>query len=422
VGAQDEANRTAGRRQGGTAMEQANRSAGTAAAKSGHQAANAVEALTSMLDNPKIQVGLMQMVPEALKRTLTPERILRIATGNVKGNAYLAKCTPGSVIGAISKAASLGLVPDGLLGHAYLVPRRMGNVWHANFQLGYKGFVLLVYRSTGIVMTARVVYRDEPFLHREGLSPILEHEPDLDNDGDEDPSHVRAAYSTAQFPNKHQRSFRVMGINRILKVRNEADAYKRRKNDNTPWVNHFVAMAEKTVLRRHCSQLPLSAEAMGAIREDESKDAMGVGQVHIMTKDGEIDISDMQSPEPLQLDPAASVDGPEVVAGEVTPEVVPEVSEPPESGQEPEPASEGTGETDLTPAGLLAAFQAAYGVEVLLLEEHVAGKDQPPLPMEEWTQEDVEKLNDLNRDLAGTAKNKLQAKLKKAFRVVRCWF
>jgi recombination protein RecT len=400
-------------------MERAQSSAAAAADRSGQAAANAVEALTQMLDNPKVQTGLMQMVPEALRRTLTPERILRIASGNVKTNAMLAKCTPGSVIGAISKAASLGLVPDGLLGHAYLVPRRQGNVWMANFQLGYKGFVLLVYRSTGIVMTARVVYKGELFAHREGLNPVLDHEPDDDNDGNENPDDIRSAYSTAQFPNRYQRSFRVMGINRILKVRNEADAYKRRRGDNTPWIQHFVAMAEKTVMRRHCSQLPLSAEAMGAIREDESKDTMGQGQVHVMTSKGEIDITDLQTPEPLQLDQTASQDSPDVSAGGLTPEIVPEVA-----AEQPEPAQEqlnigdqpeDTGEVQLSADGLLSAFENTYNVPILCLEEYVASKGEPPLPVGKWTDDDVAKLNKLFHELAGTSKGRIEGKLKRAF-------
>lgn len=407
---QDDANRAASQRSKGTAMQQANRSASAAAARSGKQAQNAVDALTQMLGNPKVQTGLMQMVPQALQKTLTPERILRIASGSVKTNAMLAKCTPGSVIGAISKAASLGLVPDGLLGHAYLIPRFVKDVgWTANFQIGYKGLVLLVYRSTGIVMSAKVVYRGEDFTYREGLDPILEHIPDLDNDGIEDPRKVLCAYSVAQFPSKHQRSFRVMGISRILKVRDEADAYKKSKNKNyTVWAKHFCAMAEKTVIRKHCNQLPLSTDAMGAIREDEVKETTGAGQYATMQQDGIIDITDMQAPDLPMLD------SPEVQPDGMTPDIVPEVSEPP-SNETAVDDSEETGEVSLSADGLLGAFENTYGVKVLQLEEYVAGKGEPPLAVGDWTDDDVAKLNKLFLELAETSKGRVDGKLKRAF-------
>lgn len=416
MSAQDRANQHASNRRGGTAMERAQSSAAKAAERSNAPARNAVQALTQMLDSPKVQTGLMQMIPQALQNALTPERILRIATANVKGNDALAKCTPGSIIGAISKAASLGLVPDGLLGHAYLIPRFVKDVgWTANFQIGYKGLVLLVYRSTSIVMSAKVVYKGEDFTYREGLDPVLEHVPDLENDGIEDPSMVYCAYSIAQFPTKHQRTFRMMGIARILKVRDEADAYKKSKNKAyTPWGKHFCAMAEKTVIRKHCNQLPLSTDAMTAIREDEAKDTQGAMQYATMRQDGIIDITDMQVPDPaMALD--EHQEEPEIKPGNLVPEVAAESPEPAQEQLNIDDQPEDTGEVQLSADGLLSAFENTYNVPVLCLEEYVAGKGEPPVPVGTWTDDDVAKLNKLFHELAETSKGRIDGKLKRAF-------
>jgi recombination protein RecT len=131
---------------------------------------------------------------------LPPDRALRLAIMAVRRTPRLAQCDPASFMGSLMSASGLGLEPNTVKGHAYLIPyeqrrpmRENGQIvkddagkwvwekyYECQFQIGYKGFVALFYR-TGLIteVTAEAIYEGDKFEHRKGSENYLRYEKTL---------------------------------------------------------------------------------------------------------------------------------------------------------------------------------------------------------------------------------------------------
>ena len=101
----------------------------------------------------------------------TPQFVASL-TNIVAADASLAKCNPNSIMGAAFVAAAIDLPIDSNLGFAAIIPykkrakdQRTGqwvDVWLAQFQIMYRGFVQLAIRSGEYrKMNYSTVYADE---------------------------------------------------------------------------------------------------------------------------------------------------------------------------------------------------------------------------------------------------------------------
>lgn len=209
-----------------------------------------MQTIRTLLERAKPQIAL------ALPRHLSADRILRIAMTSVQRTPELLACDQVSLLGAVIQSAQLGLEPDGVLGHAYLVP------FKGKVQLipGYKGLIDLARRSGQLsTIFARVVYEKDQFEYAYGLNERLDHIPS----NDEDPGDITYAYAVAKLKDGSQQ-FEVMS-------RREIDAIRKRSPaaNNGPWVTDFSEMCRKTALRRLCKMLPASVELARAVALDE---------------------------------------------------------------------------------------------------------------------------------------------------------
>ena len=81
-----------------------------------------------------------------------------------------------SLFTACMHAAESKLSLDPNLGHIYFVPRRVKGVWHIFFQVGYRGYMELAFRSGHfIAFNAEPVYEGDKFEYEEGTSPFVRH-------------------------------------------------------------------------------------------------------------------------------------------------------------------------------------------------------------------------------------------------------
>lgn len=219
-----------------------------------------VTSVRALLDRAKEQIRM------ALPRHMSVDRLIRVALTSVQRTPKLLDCNQTSLLGAIVQSAQLGLEPDGVLGHAYLVP------YGKEVQLipGYKGLVMLARRSGEVSsVDARVVYDGDHFRYAFGLEPKLEHVP-ADRD-DETPARPTHAYAVVRLKDGGYQ-FDVLTFREIEAVRKRS-----RAGTSGPWVSDWPEMAKKTVLRRVLKLAPMSVEGQQAVALDEMADA-GVSQ------------------------------------------------------------------------------------------------------------------------------------------------
>lgn len=242
---------------------------------------------------PKDQIAyLLQQkkgeLAKMLPRTLSIDRLLKVAQIAATTTPALAECDVPSLVGAIGQCAQMGLEPNTVLGHAYLVPfntkrkdARGQERWVKSVQviIGYKGLIDLARRSGQIVsIAAHEVCENDRFELVYGLDERLSHTPALGERGE-----VIGFYAVAKLRDGGH-SFEFMSLRQIEAIREASQsAYKdewadgrktgRRIPKDGPWWQHFVEMGRKTVIRRLAKYLPLSIEFQTAVALDNQAEA-----------------------------------------------------------------------------------------------------------------------------------------------------
>lgn len=243
------------------------------------------DSLAAMLASPRMKAQFQAALP----KHMTPERMARIVTTEIRKTPTLAKCDQHSFLGAVIQCAQLGLEPGNSLGHAYLLP--YGN--QVQLIIGYRGMIDLARRSGQIVsLSARAVRERDTFEYQLGLHEDLTHKP---YEG-EDAGDITHVYAVARLRDGGIQ-FEVMSRAQVEAVRAQSKAGK-----SGPWVTHWEEMAKKTVIRRLFKYLPVSVEIQRAVVLDEAADA-GVPQEHDFVFDGDFEV--VEGPSETQAGGAA---------------------------------------------------------------------------------------------------------------------
>jgi len=240
------------------------------------QQAPAVRPLADMKPKEQISYLLNQKKGELAKmlpKTLSIDRLLKVAQIAATTTPALAKCDVPSLVGAIGQCAQMGLEPNTVLGHAYLVPFNtkrkdaQGNErWVNSVQviIGYKGLIDLARRSGQIVsIAAHEVCENDHFELVYGLDEKLNHRPAMEERGD-----VVGFYAVAKLKDGGH-SFEFMSVHQVREIM----AGTQSKGKYGPWKDNFVEMGRKTVIRRLAKYLPLSIEFQTAVALDNQAEA-----------------------------------------------------------------------------------------------------------------------------------------------------
>lgn len=205
-------------------------------------------------------------IARALPKHLTPDRMLRIALTSVRQTPLLQRCTPQSLMSAIMDASQLGLEPNGIVGHAYLIPyknKRKG-VYEAQLQIGYRGYLELARRSGQVsTLYAYPVFENDRYEYKLGLNRTLDHVPARFDRGG-----VIAAYAVVQYKDGGF-DFEWMWREQIESVKGMSQSARL---SDSPWQSHYEEMARKTTIRRLAKRLPLSPEFQRAAIADDYLD------------------------------------------------------------------------------------------------------------------------------------------------------
>jgi len=210
---------------------------------------------------------------------MSPERLMRVTANAIRTTPKLQNCEPLSFLGALMQCAALGLEPNTVLGHAYLIPfdnsRKIDGKWvkipEVQVIIGYKGLIDLARRSGHITsISANIHYDDdEMWKYEEGTEAQLRHIP---GPQDGKPLH---AYAIAKFV-EGGHAYVVLPWARVLKIRDGSQgwqsAVKFNKTQNSPWFTHEDAMAKKTAIRALAKYLPLSVDFKDAVSIDNDGD------------------------------------------------------------------------------------------------------------------------------------------------------
>jgi recombination protein RecT len=336
---------------------------------------------------------------------LPADRALRLAITAVRRTPELAQCSPVSFLGALMSATGLGLEPNTPKQLAYLIPYKQSRpkldpntgqkatddngkwIWETyyecQFQVGYKGFVTLFYRSPNVAdVAAEAIYQDDVFEHRKGTETWLRFEKNLKAQHRNDLLIGSFCFTKL----KDGQSFTVMPREEIEKIRfrsqtwrtlrgylDEAEealhgatdknrgrlqaAYGKAlaKFNETPWEEWLGEMAAKSAIRRHAKLMTLDDEAGLAIAVASDLDSLGDAgmvdmagmadpeQARSIIIDGDTSVEPMEPPEE---DPGESA-GP---AGKTAPPAepdrpvqtkAPERQAPPEQAGDPGPGDSG---------------------------------------------------------------------------------
>lgn len=242
---------------------------------------------------PKEQIAYLLKSKQAeiakmLPKHLNAERLLKVAQIAATTTPALAKCDVASLIGAIGQCAQMGLEPNTVLGHAYLVPFNTKRKdadgkerWVNSVQviIGYKGLIDLARRSGQIVsIAAHEVCANDKFELVYGLDEKLNHTPALGARGE-----LIGFYAVAKLKDGGH-CFEFMSAHQVKEIM----AGTQSKGKYGPWQDHFTEMGRKTAIRRLAKYLPLSIEFQTAATLDGMAES-GRDQ-NLDTIDGEFNI------------------------------------------------------------------------------------------------------------------------------------
>lgn len=226
------------------------------------------EKIAHLLESRKDSIAAM------LPRHLNLERLLKVAQIAATTTPSLLECEIPSLISAIGQCAQMGLEPNTVLGHAYLVPfnaKNKSGQWIKIVQviLGYKGLIDLARRSGHIISIAAHEVREKDLFELEyGLEEKLRHVPSMQDRGD-----IIGFYAVAHLKDGGH-AFDWMPTAEVEAIKGKSQGYQaaiKYKKDH-PWISHYVEMGKKTAVRRLAKMLPLSIEFQTAAAIDERVD------------------------------------------------------------------------------------------------------------------------------------------------------
>lgn len=201
---------------------------------------------------------------------MNPERMMRVVANAIRTTPKLSNCDPMSFLGALMQCAALGLEPNTVLGHAYMIPfdNKKKGITEVQVVIGYKGLIDLARRSGHITSIAAGIHYsdDELWDYEEGTESRLRHRAGPME------GKKQHAYAIAKFKDGGH-AYVVLPWAHVMKIRDGSQGWKTAvrydATKTTPWGAHEDAMAKKTAIRALSNYLPLSVEFLEAITVDE---------------------------------------------------------------------------------------------------------------------------------------------------------
>lgn len=204
-----------------------------------------------------VRHALDRMAPE-FKAALPPHvdvaKFIRVTMTAVQTNPSLMDADRRTLFAAATRAAQMGLLPDGREGAIVTFKNQ------AQFMPMLGGILKLIRNSGELAsLDAQIVYRNDKFTYRPGIDSVPQHEPDWFGDRGE----LIGVYAVARM--KDGAAYvEIMNKQQVDAVRKVS-----RSSGAGPWVQWYDEMARKTVIRRLSKRLPMSTDLDGVLGEDD---------------------------------------------------------------------------------------------------------------------------------------------------------
>lgn len=230
--------------------------------------------ILQLLEDPKMAHAMGVLAGKAM----SGERMLKLCLNAVRKTPRLLQCDPQSVLGAMMTSAAIGLEPNTVQQQAFLIPykkrMKVGREWvdgfECQFQIGYRGFITLAYRSKAVrTIQADAIHAGDLFKHELGSESFCRYGKALQERGE-----LIGAFCYTQTGDQGE-AVTVLPLEELHKIRSRSETYRSLKraveqaeNDNernkaeqkladTPWVLWEDDMAAKSAIKKHAKQLPL---------------------------------------------------------------------------------------------------------------------------------------------------------------------
>lgn len=218
-----------------------------------------VSLIRADLQNP----AMRQQLEAALPEHVSIDKFVRVILTAIQSNYMLAQADRTSLLKACMEAAADGLLPDGREGA--IVPFRNNKTGktEAQWQPMVWGLVKLVRNSGELrdigVEIVRTADKFERWIDENG--PHFKHTPALDGAGDPVGVYAYARTKDGGF------FIEYMTWTEVLKFKALS------KSKNGPWQEWPEEMAKVRPIKRLCKRLPMSTDAVEALRRDDERDA-----------------------------------------------------------------------------------------------------------------------------------------------------
>jgi len=248
------------------------------------------------LDDKRVQTGLAAVAG----KFLSADRVLRLCVNAIKKTPKLIQCEPQSVLGALMTSTALGLEPNTVQQQAFLIPykkrAKIGGQWvdvlECQFQIGYRGFITLMYRSKRVVsVTSSAIHRGDVFDNEEGSNAFLRYKKALEERGE-----LIGSFSYVKLTDMGESSC-VLPLDEVYKIRARSESFRtlslaveqaendkdRRKAEDKlaecPWVMWEDDMAAKSAIKKHAKGLPIASNdaLLGLVSASEVDDSADAG-------------------------------------------------------------------------------------------------------------------------------------------------
>ena len=231
--------------------------------------------LVTLLDANK-----QNMIRMAPRSTGDPGRLLSIAFNSVAYDDKLSECLTtlagkASILGGIMEAMKLGITLGGPMQEGWLIPFKHDGNPRAQLIVGYQGYRNIIDRGGSVIdMQPRAVHVKD--------AEAGNFDYDLG-----DNANIRFRPQQPQ-PEKKADLFCVFMVARLRRGGKQIDVMfvpeieshrlKSRARDSGPWVDYYVPMAMKTVVRKMAKYLPKSNELLARALDLDNKADSGEPQ------------------------------------------------------------------------------------------------------------------------------------------------